>query len=64
MNKLKMVKEGSEWVKYEIYAERWSPYKTIASLHLYGKWLIKKILNLHDRCFLKIFCLAKNIKII
>ena len=35
MNKLKMVKEGSEWIKYEIYAERWSPYKTIASLHLW-----------------------------
>jgi len=35
MNKLDMVKDGSEWTNYDIYANRWSPYKTIASLHLW-----------------------------
>ncbi len=35
MNELDMVKDGSEWTNYDIYANRWSPYKTIASLHLW-----------------------------
>ncbi len=35
MNNLGIVKKDSEWEKYDQYAERWSPYKTIASLHLW-----------------------------
>ena len=35
MNNLGIVKKDSEWGKYDQYAERWSPYKTIASLHLW-----------------------------
>ena len=35
MNKLNMVKKGSEWTAYEIYAKRWSPYRTIACIHLW-----------------------------
>ena len=26
-----MVKAGSKWNKYDDYAERWAPYKTMAS---------------------------------
>tara|TARA_S200000501_G_scaffold374634_1_gene424656 strand:- start:1815 stop:2408 length:594 start_codon:yes stop_codon:yes gene_type:complete len=35
MNNCRMVKSGSEFNKYEEYAELWSPYKTIASIHLW-----------------------------
>ena len=35
MNKGKMIEKGSEWEKYDSYAEKWAPYKTIASLHLW-----------------------------
>lgn len=35
MNNLGMIKEKSVWEKYDKYAEKWSPYKTIASLHLW-----------------------------
>ena len=35
MNNLNMVKKGSEWTAYEIYAKRWSPYRTIACIHLW-----------------------------
>ena len=35
MNNCGMVKSGSEFNKYEEYAELWSPYKTIASIHLW-----------------------------
>ena len=34
MNNASMVKPESDWKKYDEYAEKWSPYKTIASLHL------------------------------
>ena len=30
-----MIKPNSDWQVYDKYAERWSPYKTIASLHLW-----------------------------
>ena len=35
MNNCRMVKSGSEFNKYDEYAELWSPYKTIASIHLW-----------------------------
>ena len=35
MNKLNMVEKNSELEKYDIYANNWSPFKTIASLHLW-----------------------------
>ena len=35
MNSTSMVKPESDWKKYDEYAEKWSPYKTIASLHLW-----------------------------
>ena len=35
MNNVSMVKPESDWKKYDEYAERWSPYRTIASLHLW-----------------------------
>ena len=35
MNKLGMIKPKSQWSLYDDYAEKWSPYKTIASLHLW-----------------------------
>ena len=35
MNKVRMIEKGSEWEKYDSYAEKWAPYKTIASLHLW-----------------------------
>jgi len=35
MNHASMVKSVSDWKKYDEYAEKWSPYKTIASLHLW-----------------------------
>ena len=33
--KSRKVKSESDWKKYDEYAEKWSPYKTIASLHLW-----------------------------
>ena len=35
MNNLKMIKPNSAWELYDEYAEKWSPYKSIASLHLW-----------------------------
>ena len=35
MNKLGMIKSESEWKNYDKYAERWSPYKSLACLHLW-----------------------------
>ena len=35
MNNTSMVKPESDWKKYDEYAEKWTPYKTIASLHLW-----------------------------
>ena len=35
MNNLGMVKPESEWLNYDKYAERWSPYKSLACLHLW-----------------------------
>ena len=35
MNNLDMVSKDSYWEEYDEYAKRWSPYKTIASLHLW-----------------------------
>ena len=35
MNKAGMVKPKSDWSVYDKYAKKWSPYKTIASLHLW-----------------------------
>ena len=35
MNLLNMVKKDSNLEDYEKYSERWSPYRTIASLHLW-----------------------------
>ena len=35
MNKYGMVKTNSSWDKYDRYAKKWSPYKTIASIHLW-----------------------------
>ena len=35
MNNYGFVKYESDWVEYDKYAEKWSPYKTIACLHLW-----------------------------
>ena len=35
MNNAAMVEPDSDWKLYDKYAERWSPYKTLASLHLW-----------------------------
>ncbi len=35
MNNTFMIKPESDWKKYDEYAVKWSPYKTIASLHLW-----------------------------
>ena len=35
MNNSGMVNRNSEWRIYDTYADKWSPYKTIASLHLW-----------------------------
>ena len=35
MNNSKMIKPNSAWELYDEYAEKWSPYKSIASLHLW-----------------------------
>jgi DNA-3-methyladenine glycosylase II len=35
MNNTGMIKPESEWSHYDDYAQKWAPYKTIASLHLW-----------------------------
>ena len=35
MNNTSMVKPESDWKKYDEYAEGWSPYKSLACLHLW-----------------------------
>ena len=35
MNKAGMVKDGVDWELYDVYAEKWLPFRTIASLHLW-----------------------------
>ena len=35
MNNSRMIKPNSDWEFYDKYAEKWSPYKSIASLHLW-----------------------------
>ena len=35
MNNLVMVNPESEWKNYDKYAEKWSPYKSLACLHLW-----------------------------
>ena len=35
MNNSKMIKKDCDWVIYDQYAEQWSPYRTIASIHLW-----------------------------
>ncbi len=35
MNNSGMIKPESDWIQYDIHAEKWSPYRTIASLHLW-----------------------------
>ena len=35
MNNSGMVKPDSDWSDYDKYSEKWSPFKTIASLHLW-----------------------------
>ena len=35
MNNANIVKTESNWELYDIYAERWSPYRSIASIHLW-----------------------------
>ena len=35
MNNYGFVKNENDWVEYDKYAEKWSPYKTIACLHLW-----------------------------
>ena len=35
MNKAHIVKPESDWEIYDNYAELWSPFKTIASIHLW-----------------------------
>ena len=35
MNNTGMIKPESDWIRYDIHAEKWSPYRTIASLHLW-----------------------------
>ena len=35
MNNAKMIEPNSDWKHYDEYAEKWSPYKSIASLHLW-----------------------------
>ena len=35
MNKAGMVKDGVDWELYDAYAEKWLPFRTIASLHLW-----------------------------
>ena len=35
MEKSRMVKPNSDWTDYDKFAEKWSPFRTIASLHLW-----------------------------
>ena len=35
MNNFNMVNQNSEWSKYDSYAKKWSPYRSIACIHLW-----------------------------
>ena len=35
MEKSSMVEPNSDWIDYDKFAEKWSPFRTIASLHLW-----------------------------
>ena len=35
MNRFGMIKSDSNWSSYDDYAEKWSPFRTIASIHLW-----------------------------
>ena len=35
MNKAKLVSSGSDWENYDYYAKKWSPYRSVACLHLW-----------------------------
>ena len=35
MNNFGFVEEGSDWTEYDKYAQKWAPFRTIASLHLW-----------------------------
>ena len=35
MNNLNMVSRDSDWNLYDKYSEKWSPYRTIACIHLW-----------------------------
>ena len=35
MNNCKIIKPSSDWDKYDEYAKKWSPYRSIACLHLW-----------------------------
>ncbi len=35
MNNFGIIKKDSEWKKYDEYAMKWSPYRSIASIHLW-----------------------------
>ena len=35
MNRGGFLEANSHWENYDLYAEKWSPYKTIACLHLW-----------------------------
>ena len=35
MNNSGMIEPDCDWNKYDTYAKKWSPYRTIASLHLW-----------------------------
>ena len=35
MDNFCFVEVGSDWTDYDKYAEKWSPFRTIASLHLW-----------------------------
>ena len=35
MNRGGFINPGSEWSVYDLYSEKWFPYRTIASLHLW-----------------------------
>ena len=35
MNNFGMIEVASDWNKYDKYAEKWSPFKSIACLHLW-----------------------------
>ena len=35
MNNFGIIEKDSEWKKYDEYALKWSPYRSIASIHLW-----------------------------